>query len=284
MSLFDPGEPPGQGRGEGLAAGFVRIALEIAYDGKGLSGFAAQPGRRTVAGLLEAALGKLVGEVKVSCAGRTDAGVHASAQVVHFDTPEGGPSPTEFLRAVNRQLAPKIVAKRAALAPVGFHARHSAVLRRYRYGILACEVADPMAANQRWFVPHHLDLAAMRTATYAILGERDFTAFCRRPPGHEGPIMRRLHYARWSVVGAGLVDFELEANAFCHQMVRALVGTMVEVGRGRMDAAAVGRLARSGSRQGAPTLAPAHGLCLVGVGYGTADPFAGIDAPRALLG
>lgn len=277
MTLFDPGEPPGEPGPAG-----VRVAMEIAYDGKGLSGFAAQPGRRTVAGLLESALSKAVGKVKVSCAGRTDAGVHATGQVIHFDLAEAFSDPQELARVVNRQIAPQIVVRRAALAPAGFHARHSALSRRYRYGILAAEVPDPLEPN-RWFVPHPLELPAMRSAAYALLGERDFSAFCRRPPGHEGPIMRRLLRAEWHLGEEGRLDLELEANAFCHQMVRSVVATLVEVGRGRLDAARVLERLRSASRQGGPSLAPAHGLCLVAVGYGAADPFFETPPPAALV-
>jgi tRNA pseudouridine38-40 synthase len=265
-----------------------RVVLQVAYDGSGFHGFARQPRARTVAGELAEALGRMSGaDIDLVCAGRTDAGVHATGQVVHVDLPEvmltrrrrrvradagaAGEGLAWLARALTSQLGPEVAVRRADLAPEGFDARHSAVARRYRYDVLNLPAPDPLSARTTWHRPQPLDLGVMRLACDAILGEHDFTAFCRRPAGDtgEGPIRRRVFAATWSEYRepAGVLRFEIEANAFCHQMVRSLVGAHVAAGEGRMTAADVGVLLRSAERTGAPTLAPAAGLCLVGVRY-----------------
>ncbi len=213
------------------------------------------------------------------CAGRTDAGVHASGQVVHVDLPEGYDG--DLARAVNRQLAPEIVVRRADPAAPGFDARRSATWRRYRYLVLNAPVPDPLMAGVAWHVPDDLDVRSMAAASDPLVGEHDFRAFCRRPPGTEAsaPIVRRVTSAEWHEVRGGwtqggraeaarLLRFDVVAGSFCHQMVRSLVSVLVDAGRGRATAAAVMYLLASGSRAGTPRPAPAHGLCLEAVGYG----------------
>jgi tRNA pseudouridine38-40 synthase len=272
-----------------------RVMALVAYDGGGYHGFAAQSrqGIETVGGVLGAALSKMVGtEVAVTCAGRTDVGVHALGQVIHADLPADvverwlaseprrfGPVDAQaqsvqtprdlrgLAKSLTTQCGPAIVVSRALLAPPGFDARHSAVARRYRYEILR-GVADPLLRSTTWNVPGELDLAAMRMAADVVLGEHDFSAFCRRPPGHEGPLTRRVAEVKVAQGECGRrLVVEIEANAFCHQMVRALVGALVAVGQGKLTAADVLSLLKQGERSPAAQPAPAQGLCLVLVRY-----------------
>jgi tRNA pseudouridine38-40 synthase len=261
-----------------------RWALTLAYDGTGYHGFAAQAGQRTVAGALAEALGRVTrSEVTLTCAGRTDTGVHALDQVVHLDLPAetaDGLDPDTVVRSCNRQLGPTIVVREAGPAVEGFDARHSATARRYRYLVVNAPVADPLLAGLTWQVADPLDLRSMAAAADALLGEHDFRAFCRRVPGRspDDPINRRVIDARWSAVdgreGAALTPvagrllaFEIEANAFCHQMVRSLVGTLVDVGRGRKRPSDILWILRSADRQQASQPAPPEGLTLVAVRY-----------------
>jgi tRNA pseudouridine38-40 synthase len=255
--------------------------LGVAYDGAGFHGFAAQPGQRTVGGALADALRQVIEhEVSLTCAGRTDAGVHALAQVVHVDLDRatlaarfgGVPRVREEIPGLARSLASicgeGVVVWRAVVAPEGFDARHSAIARRYRYDLELGERSDPLRRGSTWHVGSGLDLAVLRIATDPLLGEHDFAAFCRRPPDRPtGPITRRVTDARWTVLGDDLLRFEIEAGSFCHRMVRSLVGALVAAGRGRLRPSDLVALLRSGSRDGAPTLAPPHGLCLVAVRY-----------------
>jgi tRNA pseudouridine38-40 synthase len=263
----------------------VRWRLRVAYDGSGFRGFAAQDGHRTVGGALSEALSRVTQtEVALTCAGRTDAGVHALDQVVHFDLPApvaANLDPAAVVRSVNRQLAPAIVVREAAEVPLTFSARRSATGRRYRYLVVNGPVPDPLLANAAWHVSDPLDLRTMAAAADALVGEHDFRAFCRRAPGTtaEDPIIRRVTDARWSLIDGSqgkalvpvegrLLAFEIEANAFCHQMVRSLVGTLVDVGRGRKRASDITWILRSADRQQASQPAPPGGLTLMAVDYG----------------
>ncbi len=257
----------------------TRLRLTISYDGAGFRGFAVQPGQRTVAGALGDALAVVVGHrVELVCAGRTDAGVHARGQVVHVDV-RPDVEPARLIRSVNTLLKPAVVVRSAEVALAGFDARRSARGRRYRYLILEDETPDPLLAPVAWHVPGPLDLRAMASGADALLGEHDFRAFCRRVPGTAPgtPIPRRVLDAGFSVVplrpgelgpGARLLRFDIEATSFCHQMVRSVVGALVEVGRGRRRAADVNWLLQSGDRSRVGgVIAPPQGLCLVGVDY-----------------
>ncbi len=292
--------PPDHG-GSGQAT--VRWRLRVAYDGSGFHGFAAQEGLPTVAGTLAEALSRVTRTtVTLTCAGRTDAGVHALDQMVHFDVPaerSAALEPAALIKSCNSQIGPAIVVRTAEIAPDGFDARHSATGRRYRYLVVNAPVPDPLLAGLTWHVPDPLDLRAMVSAADALLGEHDFRSFCRRVPGTtaDDPIPRRVVDARWTkldgrpsgartagtsdldaernaatgpslapVVG-DLLAFEIEANAFCHQMVRSLVGTLVEVGRGRKRASDMLPILRSADRSQAGQPAPPHGLTLMAVRY-----------------
>ncbi|MCB2223155.1 MAG: tRNA pseudouridine(38-40) synthase TruA [Actinobacteria bacterium] len=238
--------------------------LTIAYDGTGFHGYAANPGVRTVQGELEAALARVArGEVATVVAGRTDAGVHARANVVSFEGPDGL-DPARLRRSVTSLLGPEIVATAAAVAADGFDARFSASWRRYRYRADTGETPDPLQRHTAWHVPHALDVDAMREAAGAMVGEHDFASLCRAAEGRT--TVRTVLDARWEEAPPGLV-FDVRALAFCHQMVRSMVALCVEVGRGRVAAAAVPGILEARDRGAARGAAPPHGLLLWEVGY-----------------
>lgn len=256
-----------------------RVRIGLGYDGASYHGFAAQPGQRTVAGELSTALQNVFGEpAKIVCAGRTDAGVHARTQVVHadvdaiaFERRYGNLQPGEPLpglaRSLSHQLGSSVNVFRTEVAPPGFDARHSATWRRYRYDLDWSGRAEPAKTNSLWALEEELDVAVMRLGADAFIGEHNFAAFCRRRDGEEGPIMRRVMSATLQEPAHGALCFEISAAAFCHQMVRSIVGMLVAIGRGNKKPPDVVTMLRSGSRQGAPTLAPAKGLTLIAVGY-----------------
>ncbi len=275
-----------------------RWRLRLAYDGAAFRGFAVQPEVPTVAGALREALARTarLGEPPfITCAGRTDAGVHARGQVVHVDLPPVAHDGPGLARALNRQLAPAVVVLSAEEVGDDFDARRSATARAYRYLIWNAPAPDPLLAPIAWHVPHELDLGSMRMAADVLLGSHDFRSFCRRPPGAdaEAPIVRRVTSARWSIdrgpeaadaaVASGgdgtggdgaarLLRFDISASSFCHQMVRSVVAALVDVGRRRQNAAGLMAALRAASRQGLPEPAPAQGLCLVSVQYGGVPP------------
>jgi tRNA pseudouridine38-40 synthase len=245
--------------------------MTVAYDGRGFHGFAAQPGVETVAGALSNALERVLGHpVQLTCAGRTDTGVHAWGQVVHFDSSVRAADLDldKVQRGVNSLCGPHIVVRTVDVAPNGFDARRSARSRRYRYTILNRPLADPFLAATTWHVAEPLDRRVLALTCDPIIGEHDFTSFCRAPKGVEGYSMtRKVLDARWSDAGDGLVRFEIESSSFCHQMVRAIVGTMVEMGRGNKKAGQMAAILRARDRAAAGDLAPPHGLCLWEVVY-----------------
>jgi len=260
MSLFD--------------AATVRVRLLVAYDGSGFHGFARNRDVPTVAGALTDAIERVLGaEVVLTAAGRTDTGVHAWGQVVSFDAPADGLDLARLQRSVNGLCGPAIAVRAAEVAAPDFDARFSAIWRRYRYTILNEPVADPFLAGTAWSIPAPLDLRALRLACDPLIGEHDFSSFCRRPklPDEAAPatLVRRVLSARWDEVGADrrLLRFEITANAFCHQMVRSLAGTLVEVGSGKRSAGSIMATLRARDRATAGQLAPPHGLCLWEVGY-----------------
>jgi tRNA pseudouridine38-40 synthase len=266
----------------------TRWRLDVAYRGTSFHGFAMQPGQRTVAGELAEALARtarLSEAPRIVCAGRTDAGVHALAQVVHVDLPaplpagrEGELRADELVRSLNRQLGAEVSVLDARAVEPSFDARHSATWRRYRYLIYEGEVRDPLLEGLAWQVHGPLDARAMSQAIGTVVGSHDFRAFCRRAQGTSSaePIVRLVTSAGVDVVaespavdlvGGRLLRVEIQASSFCHQMVRSIVAQIVEVGRGASNSAEIMDLLRSGSRQGAAQPAPPEGLCLIGVGY-----------------
>jgi tRNA pseudouridine38-40 synthase len=248
------------------SAGPAVCRLLVGYDGTGFRGFAAQKDQRTVEGALTKALGKVLRhEVSLTGAGRTDAGVHAWGQVVSFDAPPGV-DPDRVQVALNGMLGPEIVVRSAELAPPGFDARRSAQWRYYRYTIVNRPEPDPFLARYAWWVEQPLELAALRLAADPFVGAHDFTSFCRRPPG-EKSLTRRVFESRWLDLGDGRLRYDVRANAFCQQMVRSLVGTMVDVGVGKRRPGDVMGILRARDRGEAGPPAPPQGLCLWEVAY-----------------
>lgn len=241
------------------------VRLTLAYDGTRFRGWARNAGQRTVEGVLSDALGRALGSApRLSVAGRTDAGVHARGQVASFRA-DDGVDPARLQRSINGMLAPEIVATEARRAPEGFDARFSASAREYRYRIDIGAWPDPFDARFVWHRPGALSLPAMRAAARSLLGEHDFASFCRRP--QSGGTVRRLE--RLSVAGRGdRVEVSVRANAFLHQMVRAIVGTLVRVGDGKLDPGAVQEILAARDRARAGQMAPARGLTLERVVYG----------------
>ena len=266
-----------------------RVRLLLAYDGGPFRGFAHQEGQPSVAGRLMDALGRMAGhDVTLTCAGRTDAGVHAAGQVVHADVAESFletySDRERMLRSLNRQIGPEIAVLDVRRAEAGFDARRSALARRYPYLLLRTPWPDPLLRHLTWHVPGALDLAAMRIAADALLGEHDFSAFCRRPPGGGSSVRRVTDTAVRTDADDRLLRFEIEANAFCHQMVRSIVGVLVSVGEGRMTAAGVLALLRAGDRSGGARLAPPEGLCLELVRYPPELIPGGVWVPATAVG
>jgi tRNA pseudouridine38-40 synthase len=253
-----------------------RARVTVAYDGTSFHGFAENVGVRTVMGELRYAMEKIVGQpIEVVGAGRTDAGVHGWGQVVSCDLPDDVDLES-LVRRVNRMCGPAVVARAAVWAdPPDFSARLSARWRHYRYDVWNVPRPNPFLASSSWHVVHPLSLPVLRLACDPLIGEHDFSSFCRRPkaaPGQPEPsMMRRVMLARWSEApteyGAGLLRFEIRANAFCHQMVRSIVGTLVDAGAGKLHAGDMRGILLAKDRQAAGQVAPPHGLCLWDVGY-----------------
>lgn len=265
-------EPPNPG-GSG-ASGGRRLRLDLAYDGGGFHGFAENDGVRTVAGDLRVAIERVLGEsVELTCAGRTDTGVHAVGQVVTLDVERSSLPPERLRDALNGLLRPQVAVTSAAEVDADFDARFSACWRRYRYQVLSAPVHDPFLSDTVWWVGEPLDGPAMEVASQVLVGEHDFSSFCRRPRrGPEASLVRRVHAAHWSASPAPNGDgtlwwFEITASAFCHQMVRSIVGALVAVGRGRRTDRDLAALLAARDRDGAPNLAPPQGLTLWQVGY-----------------
>lgn len=250
----------------------VRLRIDLAYDGAAFHGWAAQPGLRTVQSELVEALTTVLRlrAVDVVCAGRTDAGVHARGQVAHADVPDeavAGAGGTERLeRRLNGVLSPQVRVRRVRAAPAGFDARFSAVWRRYAYRIAdRPETLDPLTRGHVVAWPRPLDVTAMNQAAALLLGEHDFAAFCRRREG--ATTVRTLLELSWSRGATGVAEAAVRADAFCHGMVRALVGCLVAVGEGRRRPAWAGEVLAGGIRNSAATVMPASGLTLEEVAY-----------------
>lgn len=251
-----------------------RARLLVAYNGAAFHGFALTPGTVTVTQTLNDAIEQVTGSpVAVLGAGRTDAGVHAWGQVVHVDLADA----TDLDRlvfSVNSLLDPDIVIRKCEWVTQEFDARHSALWREYRYTVLNAPVNNPFLAATSWHIRRPLSVPLMQLATDSIIGLHDFSSFCRQPQqsgvnrNAEGPsMMRRVHVAQWHNAGNGILTFDIRANAFCHQMVRSIVGTLVDVGLGRRKAGEMSGVLRAMSRLNTPHIAPPQGLCLMDVGY-----------------
>jgi tRNA pseudouridine38-40 synthase len=253
----------------------VRLRIDLAYDGSGFSGWAAQPGRRTVEDVLGEALGRVLRlpcPPRLTVAGRTDAGVHARGQVVHTDVPAAAWAAVGQGRdkgAVARLAAvlPADVRVRAVgPAPGGFDARFSALWRRYSYRVCDDPArADPLRRHETLWSFRPLDVAAMNEAALACLGEHDFAAFCRRREG--ATTIRALRELGWHRDEGGIAVAAVVADAFCHNMVRALVGALLAVGEGRRPPGWPAAVLAAAVRDPAVKVVAPHGLCLEEVGY-----------------
>lgn len=261
----------------------VRARLVFAYDGTDFAGWAAQPGLRTVQGVMEEGLGRIVRQdepPRITVAGRTDAGVHARAQVAHVDIDSKAwerlpgraeRTPAEGLvRRLRGVLPPDIFVREAGIAPDGFDARFSAVARSYAYRIAdPASPRDPLARRHVAWVDTDVDLAALQEASASLTGLRDFAAFCKAREGATS--IRDLQVFAWerpaSGADAGLLVATVRADAFCHSMVRSLVGAVLAVGEGRRDRAWLDAVAADSQRSQTVAVAPARGLTLEEVVY-----------------
>lgn len=271
----------------------VRVRVDLSYDGGPFDGWARQPGRETVQGSVEAALSMLIRkQVRTVVAGRTDAGVHARGQVLHFDVGDqdwlrlGGGRSENPAGVLQRRLAgvlarvlgtqrrqrglPEIpgaiVVRDVREAPPGFDARFSAVARRYTYRIHdgACG-HDPLTRNSTWWVKEELDVAAMQEAVAALPGLRDFLSFCK--PRSGATTVREVRHVQVTRSEQGVIELQIEADAFCHNMVRSIVGATVRVGRGERPVEWMAQRVAQRERSSDMLLAPPQGLVLEQVLY-----------------
>jgi len=234
--------------------------LTLEYDGGPFAGWAAQPGRRTVAAELERALSTVLrGPVDLTVAGRTDRGVHALGQVVSY------PGPLPNLRSVNALLPDEVAVLRAEEAREGFSARHDALSRTYVYRVLARPAPSPFERSRALWWPHPVDLEALEACAAALPGTHDFTAFTPTDTYHQR-FRRDVISASWRRAGE-MLTFEIEADTFMRHMNRALVGTMLEVAGGRRSVENFAALLEGRPRADAGPTAPPHGLYLASVAY-----------------
>ncbi len=253
-----------------------KVRLTVAYDGSSFRGFAANPGVATVQGSLAEAISMVVRQpVVLTGAGRTDAGVHAWGQVVSGSLP-GDVDLEDLARRLNKLLSPSIAVRGAAWTTDDFDARHSATWRHYRYDVWNDPAPNPLLAGRAWFVPQPLALWAMQASCDPLIGEHDFASFCRRPKIDDGApepsLVRRVLSATWRALDTPAhLRFEIRANAFCHQMVRSIVGTLVDIGLGRATPGDVRGILVARDRDAAGQVAPPHGLTLWEVGYPERD-------------
>jgi tRNA pseudouridine38-40 synthase len=246
--------------------GLQRYRLDIGYDGTDFSGWAIQPDRRTVGGTLTDALGLLLRQpVQLTVAGRTDAGVHATGQAAHVDLPSST-GPDQLLRKLARLLPADVRVRAISPVPAEFDARFSALRRHYAYRVAtAAHGAEPLRSRDTLSWPHPTDVDAMKAAAAGLLGEHDFAAFCR---GRDGATtIRELQRLSWTREPDGVLVAAVSADAFCHSMVRSLIGALLAVGRGQRPVDWPASLLTRTERATDVVVAPAHGLTLVGVDY-----------------
>lgn len=244
----------------------MRVRLDVAYDGAGFRGWAVQPGLRTVQGDIESAIAtvlRLEEPAALTCAGRTDTGVHARGQVAHVDL--DGVDPDHLAHRLRRILPEDISLLACRQAPPGFDARFSALERRYIYRLIDRPANDPLTRGHVVAWPRELDVEAMNEAAKLLLGEHDFAAFCRKRDG--ATTIRTLMELSAARTAAGSVETTVRADAFCHSMVRSLMGALTAVGEGRYEPSWVGDVLAGGSRDSRVKVMPAHGLVLEEVVY-----------------
>jgi len=242
------------------------IKLLIEYDGTNYQGWQVQPKGPTIQGILEEKIGLLTGQsVQLFGSGRTDSGVHALGQVAHFKTQSQMDTHT-IQRALNSLLPHDIVIQKAEEVDEGFHARKYSKSKIYEYRILNRNLRSAFHRGYVWHIPQKLNLTEMKKATQSLIGEHDFSAF-RTVGSPTRTTVRRVIRAEWKRGRDGLIRFEIEANGFLKQMVRSIIGTLVEIGKGRMEAAEIREILNSRDRKEAGPTAPAQGLFLKEVKY-----------------
>ena len=248
------------------------VRLTIEYDGTAYHGWQRQPAVATIQGTIESAIHRICGEqADVVGSGRTDAGVHAAGQTAHFGT-RASLTPEAWCRALNAVLPADVKVVAADTVPETFHARYSAVRKRYRYRILNRSAPSPLERRTAWHVPHRLSLSAMRRAAASLIGTHDFRAFEAADPSHGATRDTRCRLTHCSIRRQGdIVIVEIESNRFLKYMVRNIVGTLVEVGLARRPAAETAQILRSRDRRHAGVTAPPHGLTLIAVRYGASS-------------
>jgi tRNA pseudouridine38-40 synthase len=267
-------------------SGFRRLRIDIAYDGTAFYGWATQPDRRTMQNLVEEAISQITrSQVQTIVAGRTDAGVHATGQVIHADLPDvlfaDGLTYRDLRYKLNRILDEDLRVMEISDAPEGFHARFSALRRFYTYKILDNnEVIAPLSRYDvaPWYRP--LDVDLMNKASALVLGHHDFAAFCKFKEG--GTTIRTLEKYEWRRDSEGLLIAEVVADAFCYSMVRNLVGAVVCVADGRKDPSWIQELLANKERVSDSLVFPARGLSLTRVEYPSNDEL--IDRARVTIG
>ncbi|GIF19435.1 tRNA pseudouridine38-40 synthase [Actinoplanes tereljensis] len=265
----------------------IRLRLDVSYDGAEFSGWAVQPGRRTVAGVLVEALGRLVGAetpLGLTVAGRTDAGVHATGQVCHIDLPAEAWTELEasLLRRLAALMPPDARVRVITPVPDSFDARFSATFRRYEYRVSDTKWGpEPLRRHDTlgWVRP--LDLDLLNASAAGLVGEHDYAAFCKRK--EHATTIRAINRLDWRRDPDGVCVATVQADAFCQAMVRSLVGAMLTVGDGRREPDWPAKLLTLRERSSEVTVAPANGLTLVEVGYpAEAEYAARADATRRL--
>ena len=253
--------------------------LTLAYDGAEFSGWQAQPGQRTVQGELERAWREITGEtVRLNVAGRTDAGVHAAGQVASVESATQIP-PATLVGALNSKLPEDAVVRAVELAPEGFHATHDAKFKRYRYTIYNGHRRPVFMRGYAWHVPTPLDVAAMQRGSQALIGTHDFVSFQSAGSERESTV-RTIFAVEVAAGGAGqgdespvvderdaIVTIDVEGDGFLYNMVRAIAGTLVEVGRGKRTSESIADVIAAADRSAAGQTAPPHGLSLLWVAY-----------------
>lgn len=251
----------------------MKMKATVAYHGSGFHGFAVNRDVRTVAGDLEAALATIFRmPIVIACAGRTDKGVHGRGQVISFDLPDDQVVVPHLIeQSLNGLCRPGIVVRDVERANDDFHARFSAKWRQYRYQVLASPHRDPIRMYTSWQVPDLLDLSAMNHAATHLIGEHDFTSFCKRVKVADGEpaksMVRHVLEAQWSVGQDDIVEFWVKSTAFCHQMVRSFVGTLVDVGVGKFSPDDIPEMLAARDRKAAGRVAPPEGLMFWDVRY-----------------
>jgi len=253
-------------------SGMKRYKAFVSYDGTDFHGFAPNPGVETVGGLLRSSIERILGvETKLTCAGRTDAGVHAEGQVISFDAEPLNEQKLE--KALNKLCSPHVAIRSLKEVDPLFDARFSAKCRKYRYQILNQTQSDPFMQRYVWHIRDQLDIKPMKKAALSLIGEHDFSSFCRKRAitingiEAEASLIRNVYSIDISRTDRNLIEIWIAASSFCHQMVRSVTGTLVEIGLGRIASDEMSLILQERNRNSAGRVAPPNGLTLMEVEY-----------------